>query len=63
MQKSALFALAMAAAAQGAVDNSKLSPLRFREDGTFHISVFSDLHMGMCTSALPPTAPCFSLAF
>ncbi|KAJ4165649.1 hypothetical protein LMH87_007273 [Akanthomyces muscarius] len=47
MQKSALFALAMAAAAQGAVDNSKLSPLRFREDGTFHISVFSDLHMGM----------------
>lgn len=41
-------ALATAVAAQGAVDNSKLSPLRFREDGTFHISVFSDLHMGMC---------------
>ncbi|TQV95630.1 hypothetical protein V2A60_000815 [Cordyceps javanica] len=37
----------MAAAAHGAVDNSKLKPLRFREDGTFHISVFSDLHMGM----------------
>lgn len=28
----------------------KLAPLRFREDGTFHISVFSDLHLGMCKS-------------
>ncbi|OAR01880.1 hypothetical protein LLEC1_05825 [Akanthomyces lecanii] len=47
MQQSVLLALAMAAAAHGAVDNSKLSPLRFREDGTFHISVFSDLHLGI----------------
>lgn len=28
----------------------ELAPLRFREDGTFHISVFSDLHLGMCKS-------------
>ncbi|EGX90689.1 Metallophosphoesterase [Cordyceps militaris CM01] len=47
MQQSALWAVAMAVAVQGTVDNSKLDPLRFRQDGTFHISVFSDLHMGM----------------
>ncbi|PMB73107.1 putative inactive purple acid phosphatase 16 [Beauveria bassiana] len=47
MHQSVILALAMAAVAQGAVDNSKLDPLRFRQDGTFHISVFSDLHMGM----------------
>ncbi|KAM3509046.1 hypothetical protein MY10362_000835 [Beauveria mimosiformis] len=47
MHQSIILALAMATAAQGAVDNSKLDPLRFRQDGTFHISVFSDLHMGM----------------
>ncbi|KAM3467058.1 hypothetical protein MY5147_003941 [Beauveria neobassiana] len=50
MHQSVILALAMAAAAQGAVDNSKLDPLRFRQDGTFHISVFSDLHMGMYTN-------------
>lgn len=58
-----LLALAMAAAAQGTVDNSKLSPLRFREDGTFHISVFSDLHMGMCKSILSPVTFFASFAF
>ncbi|KAM0666662.1 hypothetical protein MY8738_002071 [Beauveria namnaoensis] len=47
MHQSVILALAMAAVAQGAVDKSKLDPLRFRQDGTFHISVFSDLHMGM----------------
>lgn len=26
------------------VDNSNLAPLKFKEDGTFQISVFSDLH-------------------
>ncbi|KAM3450638.1 hypothetical protein MY3296_005909 [Beauveria thailandica] len=47
MHQSIILALAMATAAQAAVDNSKLHPLRFRQDGTFHISVFSDLHMAM----------------
>lgn len=49
MQQSLVLALAAAVAAQATVDNSKLAPLRFKEDGTFHISVFSDLHLGMCT--------------
>lgn len=33
-----------AAAQRDDVDNSNLDPLRFNEDGTFQICVFSDLH-------------------
>ncbi|OAA71468.1 Metallophosphoesterase [Cordyceps fumosorosea ARSEF 2679] len=50
MQQASLLALVLAAGVYGAADNTKLSPLRFREDGTFHISVFSDLHLGMYAS-------------
>lgn len=34
------------------VDNSNLDPLKFKQDGTFQISVFSDLHFaeGMRTA-------------
>ena len=39
------------AAAQN-VDNSNLEPLRFNEDGTFQICVFSDLHFAQGLSWL-----------
>jgi hypothetical protein len=33
-----------AIAQRDGVDNSNLDPLKFKQDGTFQISVFSDLH-------------------
>lgn len=42
--------LATGLSTQAAVEQAEkpLKPLQFKEDGTFHISVFSDTHMGMC---------------
>jgi len=36
------------------VDNSNLDPLRFNEDGTFQICVFSDLHFAQGSSLILP---------
>lgn len=43
---SSLAALSHQAVTPRAVDNSNLPPLTFNENGTFQISIFSDLHFG-----------------
>jgi metallophosphoesterase superfamily enzyme len=43
-----------AAAQRDDVDNSNLDPLRFNEDGTFQICVFSDLHFAQDASSIGP---------
>lgn len=37
-------------------------PLRFRDNGTFHLSVFSDLHFGEGTLSSPPITHLHSFA-
>ncbi|KAG5790741.1 hypothetical protein H9Q69_010206 [Fusarium xylarioides] len=43
-----------AAAQRDQVDNSNLDPLKFKSDGTFQISVFSDLHFAEDASSIGP---------
>jgi hypothetical protein len=50
--RSAILAVSLATglSTQLAVERAEkpLQPLQFKEDGTFHISIFSDMHLGMC---------------
>ena len=40
----------VAALALGAsIVDAKLQPLKFKKDGSFHVSVFEDLHFGDCS--------------
>lgn len=44
--RCAIPAVALCAIAIPSVTAKKFPPLRFAENGTFHITLFEDLHMG-----------------